>query len=184
MSRFASSAYPTGSPTRRCAATGRTLEVGEHCVSALVEGPDDEGKPRLRRADFAADAWNNGARPASPARVVGSWRTTIHAATTKPKPILDDEAMLDLLGQVEGGEPRRDAMRYVLALMLVRRRRLAPDPSAATPAGTLRLRARGSEADRALIIEVKEPTLDEATLGEVIAELEAMTGTGDGDAAP
>ena len=127
----------------------------------------------LRRVDFSLPAWQGGARPVSPARLIGSWRATVHAAGERVKPVLDDQAMLDLLEQIEPGETRRDGLPYVLALMLVRRRLLVAEPSRGE---TLVLRRRGEAAEIAVRVEVKDPGLDEASLTNLIAELEQLAG--------
>ena len=173
MSRLNSSTYPTGSSTRTCAATGEALGEGDHYTATLVETTTAEGATVLRRVDFSLPAWQGGARPAAPVRLIGSWRATVHAAGERVKPVLDDQAMLDLLEQIEPGDSRRDGLRYVLALMLVRRRLLVAEPSRGE---TLVLRRRGEAAEIAVRVEVKDPGLDEASLTNLIGELEQLAG--------
>jgi hypothetical protein len=179
MSRFSATSYAIGKPTRRCAATGRGLEVGERYVAALCE---QDGQEHLQRVDFSAQAWDQGARPGEGLRVVGSWRAIVSEPGAARKPILDDEAMLDLLSQLEPGDPQRDAMRFVLALMLIRRKVLVQD---GLKAGAMMLRPRGQERDPsgAGLIEIHDPKLDETALLDTIARLEALAGDGPGEQA-
>jgi hypothetical protein len=114
MTRFASN-YPVGRSTRTCAATGRSLAEGERCIAALVENDREQ----LERLDFSLDAWEAGARPTGRGlRLIGFWRTTATAAERHRGPVLDEESLLELLTGIEPGEPRRDALRLVLALSL------------------------------------------------------------------
>ncbi len=157
-----------------CAHTGQALQVGEHYVATLVERAAD-GKVHLYRQDFSNASWDAGARPAAPAQMIGHWRATVTPAGEKIKPVLDDQAMLDLLEQLEPVDARREGMRYVLALMLVRRKLLIAEPMRGE---TMVLRRRGEAAEIAARIEVKDPGLDEATLTELISELEVLSGGG------
>lgn len=174
MSRFAGPGYAVGRPTRQCAATGVVLNVGDRYVATLIEGADGH----WLRQDFSVAAWAAGARPKvgeAEGVVIGSWRAVVHASQSGAKHqrlALDDESMLDLLGQVEPGEPKRDALRLVLALMLVQRRALVQEGS---KAGAMVLRPRGTPAGTGLI-EVKDRGVDEALVAEALGELEALAG--------
>lgn len=164
------SGYELGRPTRRCAVSGRELSVGEPYVAALV---DQDGSVRPLRMDFSLAAWSAEPRPIAEDRLIGSWKTTVHAHGDRPKPILDDETMLELF-EATADDPRRAGLRLVLALMLVRRRVLAHEGNRGT---SMLVRVRGTpRADASSLIEVPDPGLDESTLTEVIIEIEAMAG--------
>lgn len=178
MSRFSATSYPIGRSTHVCAASGRALADGEACVAAIIEGAAD-GK--LSRADFALEQWEAGARPTG-GMLVGYWRTHVGAAERSTKPVLDEESMLELLQQIEPGEGKRDALRLVLALMLLRGRALAQE---GYKQGKMLLRPRGipRPPEGPPLIEVADSGLDEATISEVMTEIEPMVGMG-GSAAP
>lgn len=115
--------------TRRCAATDRSLEPGDECFSALrVEGPD------VIRQDYCRDAW---AGP--PANAFAWWKWRVPEPTAKKIKLAPNDVLLELFDRL-AEEPVHDDMRYVLTLLLVRRRvfRLeAPsDPlNSSTPSG-------------------------------------------------
>jgi hypothetical protein len=101
--------------TRRCAATGRELKAGDRCYSVLLE---EAGK--FVRKDYAADAW---AGP--PAGAFSFWAARLPASEARRRPPVDDDLLLECFGRLEGqDEPARVSFRYVLALLLLRRRRL------------------------------------------------------------
>jgi len=97
--------------TRHCAATGRELAPGEEFYSVLVE----EGSQLVRR-DYAPEAWQG-----PPQEAVGWWKSQIPNPQATRMKLAPNEVMLQLFDQLEG-QPDRQDMRYVLALLLVRRR--------------------------------------------------------------
>lgn len=97
--------------TRRCAATGRELAPGETFYSVLVE----QGGA-LRRLDYSMEAWTG-----PPETAVGWWRARLpssHPQGPQPPPT---EKLLQLFEELQG-DPSQADFRYLLALLLVRRR--------------------------------------------------------------
>jgi hypothetical protein len=111
--------------TRRCAATDRPLVPGEWCYSVLeVQGAD------VVRKDFAASAWNG-----PPADSFGWWKARVPEPHAKKIKLAPNEVLLELFDQL-AEQPHNEDMRYVLALLLVRRRVLrldGPMPGAVKP---------------------------------------------------
>ena len=97
--------------TRHCAATGRELKPGETFYSTLVA----EGSQVLRR-DYAAEAWQG-----PPEGVLGWWKSHLPARDARRVHWAPNDVMLELLEQLET-QPEKHDMRYVLSLLLVRRR--------------------------------------------------------------
>ncbi|MEM7754460.1 MAG: hypothetical protein AAF297_02375 [Planctomycetota bacterium] len=120
--------YEIGRATNTCAATGNALEPGDAIVAALVEHPESDG---FMRTDFALAAWDDGARPAKPARLFGFWRTTVPEPNAKVGPVIDAEGLLGLFEQLAESDPDADtdriALRYLITLVLVRKRELVLD---------------------------------------------------------
>jgi hypothetical protein len=97
--------------TRRCAATDRPLEPGDECYSVLeVQGAD------VIRKDYCREAWNG-----PPESAFGWWKSRVPEPTTKKIKLAPNEVLLELFDQL-AEQPRLEDMRYVLALLLVRRR--------------------------------------------------------------
>jgi hypothetical protein len=97
--------------SRRCAATDRVLEPGDLCYSVLeVSGAD------VLRKDFSADAWNG-----APDGALGWWKSRIPEPTAKKIKLAPNEVLLELFDQL-ADQPDQIDLRYVLALLLVRRR--------------------------------------------------------------
>jgi hypothetical protein len=97
--------------TRRCANTDRELCSGEACYSALVS----EGAAVVRR-DYSAEGWQG-----PPEHAIGWWKSTLidpHAGRLHWAP---SDVMLHYFERLMEEAAAEDA-RYVLALLLVRRR--------------------------------------------------------------
>ncbi len=97
--------------TRHCAATGRELQPGEAFYSTLTT----EGA-RVVRHDFSQDAWQG-----PPEEVLGWWKSHMPERNAKKLHWAPNDVMLELLESLEA-QPDKMDMRYVLALLLIRRR--------------------------------------------------------------
>jgi len=98
-------------PTRRCHASGRDLNPGETFFSVLV--PEGSG---CTRRDFSADAWQG-----PPEEAIGWWKSHMPAAGATRLKMAPPEVLIDYfeqLGQVAG----KETVRFVMALLLVRKR--------------------------------------------------------------
>jgi hypothetical protein len=107
--------YQIQAPTRRCTASGRELQVGERYFTALIE---EDG--HFQRQDFAAEAWKG-----PPAGAFSYWVGKVPVTPDHHKPRFDDNLLEDCFERLsEPMEPGRVNFRYVLALLLIRRKRL------------------------------------------------------------
>ncbi|MBC7816948.1 MAG: hypothetical protein IAG10_08685 [Planctomycetaceae bacterium] len=103
---------------RICAATGQELAPGSLCHSVLVEKNGD-----LLRFDFSEEGWGE-----PPAGTIAHWRCEAPEPVTAAKKTLDPNELMRQFEQLsEEASPSHDKFRYVLALLLVQRRRLKLD---------------------------------------------------------
>jgi hypothetical protein len=110
--------------TRRCAATDRELKDGEVCYSVLVP----EGAAVVRR-DYSPEAWQG-----PPENAIGWWQTTIVDPQAGRISWAPNDVMLNYFERLLDDPAAEDA-RYVLALLLVRRRVLRVESHARDAAG-------------------------------------------------
>jgi hypothetical protein len=97
--------------SRHCAQSGRELLPGQPYYSVLIaEGSE------LKRRDYAAEAWQG-----PPAQCVGWWKAQVPDRQTTRKHWAPNEVMLQLFDEL-AEQPEKQDLRYVLALLLVRRR--------------------------------------------------------------
>lgn len=118
MSRFGTD-YHVARSTGRCSATQQPLEPGAACIATLCERPGDEG---FDRRDFSLQAWEAGSRPEG---LFSYWRTIVPHPDAKPRMLVDDAVLMDLFERL-GSDPRpqRVAFRFVLGLILMRKKLL------------------------------------------------------------
>jgi hypothetical protein len=101
--------------TRRCALSGRELRPGEKFYSVLLE---ESGQ--LVRQDYSSEAWQG-----PPHGSFSFWAGRIPVGEEKRRAPVDLEVLMDCLERLEGeSEPARVNFRYIVALLLLRRKRL------------------------------------------------------------
>jgi hypothetical protein len=109
--------------TRRCAVTGRDFEPGESIYSALIV---DAG--RVVRLDYSADAWTG-----PPEASLGWWKSQSPTRDAKKSHWAPNDVLLELLDAEAA--PAADDFRYVLSLLLARRRVLRLEQTEKLPDG-------------------------------------------------
>ena len=110
--------YQITGPARVCAASGRELKAGEKAFSVLR----DEGG-QFVRTDYAVDAW-----PGPPAGAVAWWASRVPEAGHPAKPTINVDMLVDCFEHLAGTtDPARQRFRYVVALLLMRRKRFRFD---------------------------------------------------------
>ena len=103
--------YKVGRCTQQCYTLQRPLRSGEWYYSVVVEEGDD-----LQRREYSAEAWSD-----PPENAVGWWKSRMPTSEEKKMVLAPPEVLVDLLRQMES-IPERQKSRYLLALMLMRRR--------------------------------------------------------------
>lgn len=157
--------------TGRCAATDRELAPGDRVRTVLL---DEDPSAPLRRLDYLDPAPGTQPAPVGPAgRVVATWRWVVPASRGRGRLLLDDDALFQLFESLEGAEGRQAAFRYLLALMLMRRRALALERAERDDSGarTLVLRGRGRFGEGRAPWSIPEPEMDDAAIEEALGEL-------------
>lgn len=153
-----------------CAASGRTIPEGERCVAALVLAGDDEP---LTKLVYEVGAWEALAPGDRPRGLFAFWRTRAGASgkAGEAERMLRLEEVEDLFEQLEGVEDaERRALRYLLALVLARKRVLTYEGG--TPGAEMLFRRRVRAGEEGELYRVIDPGLGEeqaATLGEQLA---------------
>ncbi len=205
-----STSWNVGRVAGRCAACGTELPPNQTCWAALCDGwpakkpagepaakadkKKDEQEPSpFIRVDFCEACWAKGRRPENvPPESIGLdpaakltmfsyWRTTVPEPQQKKKLLVDDSVLMDVFQRMEGKtEPQEIRFRFVLALILMRKRLLkyegmeethaAADPTAPKTPETWRMLPRGTEA----AVHVINPHLTAEQITEVSQQLSAI----------
>jgi hypothetical protein len=107
--------------TRRCAITGRELRPGDRYFTALLESAG-----QFVRQDYSAEAWTG-----PPEAAFSFWSGLVPSDNEPARPRIDDDLLLECFERLGGQtEPSRLSFRYVVALLLMRRKRLKFEESA------------------------------------------------------
>ena len=158
--------YDIALSSEQCRACGRELSAGEEFVAVLVDGGAE-----FRREDFCTDCWAG--KREDPPQVFSIWRGRVPAPAEPKKQVVDSQVLVDFFHKLEGHEePLKVNFRFVLALMLMRKKLLVYEGAATDPQGgevwKMRFRHDGTE------VEVIHPRLDEEGIAEVSVQLGAI----------
>ena len=130
--------YKVSRCTRQCHHLKRPLREGEWYYSVVVESGED-----FVRQDYAAESWSE-----PPKGAVGWWKCRMPTSDEKKMVLAPIEVLTDLLRQM-GNQPEKAKSRYLLALMLMRKRVIRPLETEEDQADLLRIEviATGAEID-------------------------------------
>ncbi len=190
---MATSDYEIGRPGNRCAVSGRDLQVGEAFIGALLEIPEQD---ELARVDICPEAWVASKGPETHVvevaegrdgeavrvrrRVFAYWQGVLPESNKKADPLIGADSLMGIFDSLEGtDEPKRIAFRYVLTLLLVRKRLLSLEghrPAGGDDPAVLLVKRKG-DAPEDEPLEVVDPGLDEQSILDVTEQLQAVLNT-------
>jgi len=157
--------YKIDASSRRCGTCDRVFAVGDEYYSAVVETEEEN---RLERRDFCPECWR------AEGAYFSFWKTQVpepQEEQTRGPRLVDVERLMQLFQSLEDSEDEQaQKFRYVLALALMRKRRLRLLESRRLSGGrgeSLRLREVGAEREYA----VSCPGLSEDELASVAERL-------------
>lgn len=97
-----------------CASSGRQLDEDEEIYSAIYDEDN-----RFVRRDYAVECWP----PKDMDMAFSFWKTRVPKKDAPARRFVDDEVIVDFFHRLEGhGEPVKRNFRYVLALLLMRKK--------------------------------------------------------------
>lgn len=135
---------------KKCAATGADLVPGSTCYSVLIERNGE-----LQRLDYSEQGWSG-----PPAEAIGVWTCQVPMPAEVRHEPLDTNALMSCFEQLcEEGNPVRDGLRYILALLLMKKRRLKLD-STRTEGDSDYLQLSGAQGEG--VWEVRDPNPSDA----------------------
>jgi hypothetical protein len=106
----------------RCSSCNQELAVGSEFVATVHETPQE-----LARQDLCLPCWQ--ARPADAgSSVIAEWRSRVPAKQEKKKLFVDDDVLVQFFKRLaDSPEPERVCFRFVLGLVLMRKKVLIYD---------------------------------------------------------
>ncbi len=151
--------WEVSKPLGLCSGTDRKIEYGEEYFAALVQ--TDEG---LARRDFCSEYWQE-----KQPDVFCYWKTKLPQPDQKKHIFVDDEMLMAFFERLaREAEQEKINFRFVLALILMRKRRLKYESSEKQDdVETWRLRIAGGKQ----IVEVINPHLTEEEIEQLSSQL-------------
>ena len=146
-------------PLGQCFGSGKKIESGQEYYGALVE--TEQG---LQRRDFSREYWEREKPP-----VFCFWKTKLAAPNEKKQLFVSDDMLMAFFERLANEtEAEKVSFRFVLTLVLMRKRRLKYD-STKTDAGReiWCLRVVGDKD----LVEVVNPHLDEAQIETLTSQI-------------
>jgi len=147
-----------------CAACRKDLQAGEQFVATVRQEADE-----FLRADYCLACWGEGPRD-SQADVVGVWRSRVPQPQEKRRLFVDNELLINFFERLDGAESTAKlCFRYVLALVLMRKKLLVYDRTERGDDGTeiWLMHFKGSEH----VHRVIDPKMDEEKIAQVSRQL-------------
>lgn len=155
-----------------CAVTQRPFEDGELFHTSVYFDPEENG---YVRRDVCAEAW---AQEQEQRKPIAAWKTRYQKVLAEAKPeIAPKESVQTLLQRfIEEGDPRTENARYILALMLERKRQITQTAEKEVD-GAKMLFYENKKTGEIFIVRDPELRLDEiADMQDEVATLLAFGG--------
>ena len=150
------------SATGKCTTTGRALAEGEEFYTVLFEEGDT-----FRRADFSTEGWQG-----PPEGCYCHFKTRVPVKEKKKKLLVDDELLVGFFQRLaDDPEPVRVHFRFVLALILMRKRTLRYEGSVVEDGAEVWTMALPREGSTHRVIN---PRLSDDQIEAVSAQLTAI----------
>jgi len=157
---LATSGYAIAKAEGKCHVCGRAVQPGEKLMAALRETP-----VALERLDICLGCWESFDKNG----LLGFWQNTLLPPTARRNVFVDDDVLCELFERLAGAaEPGKMDFRFVLGLILMRKRRIAYESTRHEGEKEIwSVRFKGREE----LMDLVNPRLDEQKVGEVSQQL-------------
>lgn len=147
--------------------TGAPIAPGAPFVAAMIE-QDVPDAPPFARVDVSPEAWDAGHRPGG---LLAYWRTTAPEPGQPKHMFIDDTTLLDMVQRMDDSDPRRGRYRWLLALILLRKRVLRHMRIEHDASGERWLFLPRGADDASGFVSIRNPVLRDDELQELADQL-------------
>ena len=157
--------YDIAKSSGACSACERELAIEEEFIVALFDTAEG-----FRRDDFCKPCWER--RSDEAAKAFSIWHSRIPRPDEPKKPVINNNILVEFFEKLDGrDEPAKINFRFVLALMLMRKKLLIYDSSDEEEGREVwTMHYRSEQAS----VKVVRPELDEEQIAEVGGQLGAL----------
>lgn len=155
------------SRSKTCAASEEAFEDGEKIRAAIFPDPESSG---YLRKDYKVEAWEKSEDDEVP---FSTWLTTYTPPVIEEKPeaVVQDDPETLLGKLIEEDEAHTENARYILAVMLERKKLLRETDTQELPTGKLRVYEQRKSGD---IYIIKDPQIPLSDVDKVQGEVRAL----------
>lgn len=155
------------SRSKTCAASEEAFEDGEKIRATIFPDPESSG---YLRKDYKVEAWEKSEADEAP---FSSWLTTYTPPVIEEKPeaVVQDDPETLLGKLIEEDEAHTENARYILAVMLERKKILRETDTQELPTGKLRVYEQRKSGD---IYIIKDPQIPLSDVDKVQEEVRAL----------
>ncbi len=156
--------YSVNKTAGQCCNCEKQLEVGVEFVATLKEASEE-----FLREDFCLSCWENHKDNCQPG-MLGFWHSKVAQPQEKKKLFVDNELLINFFERLDGSEePAKINFRFVLALILMRKKLLVYEGSSKMDDGrdTWTMHLKGSEEKHQVI----DPKMDDEKISQVSEQL-------------
>ncbi len=155
------------SRARECVESGDAFQSGQKIRAAIFPDPESSG---YLRKDYTIEAWENREGEENP---FSCWLTTYEPPVTEEKTedIVDDDPETLLKRLVDEEEEHTENARYILAVMLERKKLLRETDTQEIPSGILRIYEHRKSGD---VYIIKDPQISLTDVDRVQEEVRQL----------
>lgn len=144
--------------SRRCCETDHELKPGDAYYSALIQ----QGAKVVRK-DFSESSWSG-----APEGTVGWWKSRVPDTRSHRMHWAPNDVILHYFEQLEGNPSQQDT-RYVLALLMIRRRIVRLEETVTNEQGATQFALYCPRNEREYVVDVLDPSSER--IGQIQQEL-------------
>lgn len=150
-----------------CSITERKFTDGESFYTAIFPDPEEGG---YLRKDFSKEAWDNREKDAD--EPFSFWSTLYHVPVKEDEVTVTDESPEDLLRRlIEEDEEHTENARYILAIMLERKKQLVEADNQPTATGIIRIYEHRKSGDVFIVKDPNIPLSEVESIQNEVSEL-------------
>ena len=155
------------SRARECAESGDAFQSGQKIRAAIFPDPESSG---YLRKDYTIEAWENREGEENP---FSCWLTTYEPPVTEEKAedVVEDDPETLLKRLVDEEEEHTENARYILAVMLERKKLLRETDTQEIPSGILRIYEHRKSGD---VYIIKDPQISLTDVDRVQEEVRQL----------
>ncbi|MDA7513063.1 hypothetical protein OAG02_00875 [bacterium] len=155
------------SRARECVESGDAFQSGQKIRAAIFPDPESSG---YLRKDYTIEAWENREGEENP---FSCWLTTYEPPVTEEKTedVVDDDPETLLKRLVDEEEEHTENARYILAVMLERKKLLRETDTQEIPSGILRIYEHRKSGD---VYIIKDPQISLTDVDRVQEEVRQL----------